>query len=170
MHFLFRNKHIMLSRINNRINTYNSISWNGLSQTVHLVSPSSSSSLSSSIVPLCCEAVNDKYNADHKCSRLTDLIARAKVAIPFAICVCVCVCMNGHNSINYYPLQAMIRDPSLCGRITWSRTARGPQEWRDKWTRGYYSWIIKLKRRCISPDDLTKRRLRYFIGTRRDFN
>jgi len=50
------------------MSTYNSISWNGLSQTVHLVSPSSSSSLSSSTVPLCWEAVNEEYhNTDYKC-------------------------------------------------------------------------------------------------------
>jgi len=129
------------------------MSWNGLSQTVHLVSPSSSSSLSSSTVPLCCEAVNDECNTDHKCSRrIGDNASKNRNSIR-GLCVC-----ERSQLYKLQPPRTMIRDPSWCGRITWSRTARGPQEWRDKWTSADCSWIIKLKRRYWPKS--TKRRLR----------
>lgn len=133
--------YVKKNRINiNAISAYNSISWNGLSQTVHLVSPSSSSSLSSSTVPLCCEAANDEWNAGYKSIRVFTLSS---------VSANVCVYASGHSSINYNPLRTMIRDPSRCGRITWSRTAREEGHRSVAWqvdTLVNYSWIIKSKR------------------------
>lgn len=92
------------------INAYSSISWNGLSQTVHLVSPSSSSSLSSSMVPLCCEAVNDEYSSDHKCS--VRIGGRSAGKSRNFITLYVRVCMDGWVSrwSWLYKLQPPVND------------------------------------------------------------
>lgn len=76
--------------------TYSSISWNGLSQTGHLVSPSSSSSLSSSTVPLCCEAtsIEKKRHMKRPCRKRNE--DRLEVIIPFHF-------VTGCGSINYNP-------------------------------------------------------------------
>lgn len=114
---------------------------------MHLVSPSSSSSLSSSTVPLCCEAISTKKKRHVKRGSKRGTETVWEVIIPSHI-------VTGCGSINYTPENDDTWPVLVLGELR-DRESRGEPAEESGVTSGRHdcSWIIKSNRhyRFIYP-------------------